>query len=66
MPIQVPDQRGMTNAAGRKMQRAARCGMPQGAACRETRSERFRAFKIYRFLLMDREIAVARTPRARF
>lgn len=39
--------------------------MPQPAARRETRSERFRAFKIYRFLLMDREIGGTRAHIAR-
>ena len=46
---------GMTNAAGRNLQQAATRGMPQDAACRETLSERFRAFKIYTVDIMDRD-----------
>ena len=56
---------GMTNAACCTMRRAAKRGMPPDAACRETRLERFKAFKIYRFLLMDRENAVPRAHPAR-
>ena len=59
IPFEVPEPTGQTNAARRKMRPAAERSVPQDAPRRRTLSERFRAFKIYRFLLMDRDIAEA-------
>ena len=67
LPSVVPEPTGMTNAARRTTLHAARCVPPQNATCRETLSERFRAFKIYTVDIVDREIGgTARNPSARF